>query len=321
MNRPAERQDPPYARIVAEIRRRVAAGELRAGERVPSTRAIAREFGVALATATKAMAALKQAGVVRAVPRVGTVVAAPEPRPAATPRATRRRDGHGAEPEFTQERIVRAAIDIADAEGLPALSMRRLAMELGVPTMSLYRDVRGKDEVVLLMADAVFAEAALPDPPPPGWRAQLELVARQQWAVCRRHPWVTRTISLTRPLLVPSGMAYTEWAIRAMDGLGLDLNTMVHVAVTLAGYVQGIAVNLDVEVAAEQDTGVTSDEWMTAQGVALDAIIASGRFPMLARMADRPDLDVSLDAIFEVGLKLLLDGLAGVVEGAAGRPA
>lgn len=314
MNGPIAQPDPPYIRIVTEIRRRITSGQLRAGDRVPSNRQITHEWGVAIATATKVLTTLRQEGLVRAVPGIGTVVAAAQARPAPPPRTPRRRETGQAEPELTRERVVRTAIGIADDEGLAALSMRRVAVELGVATMSLYRYVPGKDELVLLMGDAVFGETQFPEPPPPGWRARLELAARLQWAIHRRHPWTARVISLTRPQPMPNGMAHTEWAMRAVDGLGLDPPTMLHVAVTLAGYVHGIAVNLESEVEAEQNTGVTSDEWMESQDSTFTAIVASGPFPMLSSIAAQPDFDFDLDTLFEFGLKLILDGLAALIQ-------
>lgn len=309
MSRAETQPDPPYLQIVTEIRRRIAAGELRTGDRVPSTRQIAREWGVAIATATKALTTLSQEGLVQAMPRVGTVVAAPQPRPASSLRGPRRQ-AQATDQELTQERILHTAIGIADTEGLPALSMRRVAAELGVATMSLYRHLQSKDELVLLMADAVFGEAKFPEPPPPGWRAQLELLARKQWGICRRHPWIARVISLTRPTPAPNGIAHTEWAMRAVDGLGLDPTTMLYVAITIAGYVQATAVNLESEVEAEQDTGITSEEWRQSQAMTLATVLASGRFPMLSGIASQPDLSLDLDRLFEFGLELLLDGLA-----------
>jgi DNA-binding GntR family transcriptional regulator len=115
----------PYLRIAAELRRRITDGELGPGDRVPSTRQIAKDWGVALATATKVLNVLHQEGLVEAEPRVGTVVARP---PSSPPRKVR----SSGEPELTRERILRAAIEIADAEGIDALSMRGVAARLGV---------------------------------------------------------------------------------------------------------------------------------------------------------------------------------------------
>src|SRR3954469_25210457 len=106
---------PPYRRIVREVRRRIESGELRPGDRAPSARAITREWGVAIATATKAHAALREEGLTVSRPGVGTVVAGPAPR----------RDH-----ELTRDRVVAAAIAIADAEGMAEVTMRRLAAAL-----------------------------------------------------------------------------------------------------------------------------------------------------------------------------------------------
>jgi AcrR family transcriptional regulator len=308
-----EVSEPRYARIVAEIRARIAAGDLREGDRVPSARQITRDWGVAIATATKVHAALRQEGLVRAVPGVGTVVAG---RPnGARPRPVRLREAREPDRELTRERIVMAAIALADAEGIAALSMRRIAGELGVATMSLYRHVRSKDELLEQMIAKVFADAPLPQRPPRGWRAQLELVAHRFWALLRRHRWLAMCVSVTRPQLIPEGMTYTEWTLRAIDGYGMDRATTLHVLLTLMGFVRGVAVNLEPEANAEQDTGLTNDEWMAAQDRQLRGIFASGRFPMLARLATGPDIDTDLNSLFEFGLGQLLDGLAVRIEG------
>jgi hypothetical protein len=126
----------------------------------------------------------------------------------------------------------------------------------------------------------------------------------------RRHPWLAGYVSMTRPQLVPSGMRYTEWVLRVLDELGLDRETMFRTMLTLVGFVRGLAVNLEPEARAEQDTGMTNTQWMEAQDRQLREILASGRFPMLSRLASGPDVDTELDTLFEFGLAQLLDGLA-----------
>ncbi|MFD7084553.1 GntR family transcriptional regulator [Streptomyces sp. NPDC002181] len=296
-----ERKQAPYARIAAELRGRIERGELRPGERVPSTRAITQRWGVAMATASKVLALLGQEGLVRAVPGVGTVVAA---RPAA---------GQGRRPAAEDDgaqrgRIVREAVAIADAEGLAALTMRRLAAELGVSAMSLYRHVSNKEQLVVLMADAAFGEQALPERPPPHWRERLELSAALQWRLYRAHPWLAAAMNLNRPLLIPNGIRHIDWALAALDGLGLDAGARMHAAVTLFGYVRGHAVDLESESGAAHTSGVSGQQWMQAQETRLAALVDGGAFPAFA--AARADADLSPESLFHYGLAALLDGLA-----------
>ncbi|GIG89554.1 TetR/AcrR family transcriptional regulator C-terminal domain-containing protein [Plantactinospora endophytica] len=318
--------EPPYLRIVREIRRRIADGELQPGDRVPSTRQLASEWNVAIATATRALTTLSQQGVVRAQPRVGTVVAAPEPAPA---RPRRRVDqtpprsaaglpspGPRSEPELTRDRVVRAALDIADAEGLEALSMRGVAARLGVATMSPYRYVHSKEDLVLLMADTAYGERGYPEPHPTGWRERLELGARTLWALHRQHPWLAQLSPLTRPLPLPNLMVHGEWVLAALDGLGLDPATMLDLNVLVYSFVQGLAVHLERETQARAATGITEEEWIERQGPAIDALAESGGHPTYARVLEsftRTGYDLDLDRLFETGLRALLDGFTVLV--------
>ncbi|WP_158880320.1 TetR/AcrR family transcriptional regulator C-terminal domain-containing protein [Amycolatopsis anabasis] len=299
----------PYLRIVADIRQRITSGELRAGERVPSTRRLVDDWGVAMATASKALAVLRQEGWVRAVPGSGTVVSdRVRQRPAARP-------GKPAEPALSRDRLVRAAIALADAEGRAALSMRRLAVELGVGAMSLYRHVPDKDELLRLMADTAFGAEELPEPGPPGWRAKLELAARVQWRAYRRHPWLAPILlnSLIRPPVVASGLRHVDWALRALDGLGLDRNVQLYVVITLNGYVGGIAVTNAFEVETEQDTGISGVQRQDAEMGLLTELLESGRFPTFAEVAGGVDTLNDLDELFEFGLQRQLDGIAALL--------
>jgi DNA-binding transcriptional regulator YhcF (GntR family) len=298
----------PYLAIVADIRDQIASGRLRPGDRVPSTRQLTREWGVAIATATRALSTLQSEGLVRSVVGVGTVVA---DRPQAT---ESRRNARETEPELTRERIIRTAISLADAEGIAALSMRRLATELDAAVMSLYRHVPSKDELLVAMFDRAYADHRAPTPWQGDWRAGAEDMARRMWALCREHPWVCGVMSFVRPMLVPNGMAVTEESMRVLHEAGQDLPTSLQVTVAIAGLVMGVGTSLQLEADAQRDTGMTSSEWMDAHDREFDEVGGADRFPMLAEASAVPGFDLRLDDVFEIGLELMLDGLAQRIE-------
>jgi AcrR family transcriptional regulator len=288
---------PPYRRIADAVRDRITRGELRVGDRVPSARQITRDWGVAIATATKALAVLRDEGLTTPRPGVGTVVA----EPATAPLRRQERD-------LDRDRIVGAAIRIADTDGMPQLSMRRIATELGVPTMSLYRHVPSKDDLILAMIDAVFGEERLPGTRPSGWRAQLDFAARLQWAMFRRHPWLASTLSLTRPQMAPNAMRMTEWVIDAFDGTGLAPGERVYVHILLFSFVRGVASALEPEAEAVRETGMTNDEWMDTQSAAFEAVVDAHAMVNFQRFV-AAGFDFDLEQLFQFGLERLLDGL------------
>jgi DNA-binding transcriptional regulator YhcF (GntR family) len=294
---PTDESEPPYLQIAAALRHRITTGALRPGDRVPSTRQVVRDFGVAMATATRALAVLRDEGLVVTRPGSGTVVRAPDPPPRRRP----------PERELSTERIVTAGMAVADAEGLEAVSMRRLAAELGVGPMSLYRHVAGREALEHLLVRAVFRAHPLPEPGPPGWRAKLELVSRVQWRAYRAHPWLPELISMTRPLLVPEAMAHTEWTLRALDGLGLNVAERTREAITLPALVRGLAASAAAEKRAERETRQANHQWWVALEGEVQALMRSGRFPLLAAVPER--VAENLDALLEHALGRHLDGL------------
>jgi AcrR family transcriptional regulator len=304
-----------YQEIAAELRRRIQDGELAPGTRIPSTRAIVDEWDVAMATATKVLTELRHEGLVRPVRGVGTVVAGA--RPAGRPTSAPRRSA-GPEGGLTLDRIVTAGIRIADAEGLGALSMRRVASEVGVATMSLYRHVADKDELLLRMMDVVFQSWQLPSEPPAAWRQRLESVARLIWDGCRQHPWLASAMSITRPQPLPGAVAISEFGLATLDGLGLDYDTTFTAYITFVNYVRGTALNLELEAEAEAVTGVDSEEWTNAQASTMRALAETGQFPVFTRYVSR-EYDFDLDKLFEFGLRRLLDGIAVLLDAAHGQ--
>lgn len=225
------------------------------------------------------------------------------------------RPTRGPKPGLTLERIVEAAIAVADAEGLSALSMRCVAKHLGVGTMSLYRYVPGKAELLDLMLDRVAGPVDPgADDEPVGWRAALEDLARGVWQLCLDHPWYP-LVDQVRPLLGPNSIAGVEQLIRRLKPTGLPDRQLMLMVSVVDGFVTTIARSHVNAMQAEQRTGVSEEDFWAAQEPVLAKMMETGRYPTLATMDD-DTFSFSYEDIFEFGLKTILDGLAGLVEGA-----
>jgi AcrR family transcriptional regulator len=248
---------------------------------------------------------LKKEGLVEARRGSGTVVTA---RPTEGQEGGRRREPA---PALSRDDVVRAAVRLADDEGITGLSMRRVASALDVPTMSIYRHVRSRDDLVTSMIDTVYAENPLPKRLPDGWRARAELSARTLWSAFNRHPWAAQVMSLTRPQIAPHGMAHTEALLGAFDSAArpLDMDTRMHLAVSVFQLVRGVAEGIEPAVAARQDTGLTDEEWMDRMLPDLRAAIRPDLYPHLAKVT-ASEVDLTLDSLFEFSLARLLDGYA-----------
>jgi hypothetical protein len=160
------------------------------------------------------------------------------------------------------------------------------------------------------MIDEVYSTIALPElPPGAGWRERLEALAHVQWAGYRAHPWMAAVISFSRPQLIPRGMRHTEYAMAAVRAAGLDIASALHVAVLVALHVRGVALAVEDELHAQQETGVTADEWMESQQAFWELVMSSGEFPMMMEVGSVEGDAMSLDSLFEFGLARFLDGI------------
>jgi AcrR family transcriptional regulator len=221
--------------------------------------------------------------------------------------------GKGPKPGLSLERIVAAAVKIASRDGLDAVSMSRVAAELGASTMSLYRYVNAKDELVKLMIDAAWG------PPPAsapgaGWRAGLSRWAWGMRGVLRRHSWAARVPISGLPVL-PNEVAWFEQALADLGDSGLAEAEKASVIMLVSGYVRTLAtLESDLE-ATVRASGVTPDEWMAAYPRMLTKLADPGRFPALAKFiaagvfdrADDPDDE------FIFGLERILDGIEALI--------
>ncbi|MEU5850898.1 TetR/AcrR family transcriptional regulator [Saccharopolyspora shandongensis] len=219
-------------------------------------------------------------------------------------------DGDSA-PHLSVERIVRAGIDVADAGGLDALSMRRVATDLGASTMALYRHVASKDDLVALMVEAAMADVPLPDAPPRNWRRGLERAAYRDWELYHRHPWIlSRVLVTTRAHFSPALAADSESAFASFDGLGLEPADAFRYMFMFASYVQGVALTYVSDVEAERQAGSTAQRTAHAPDDERNRLFEPGAYPRLGP-AMRAGADPwDLDALFASGLAGVLDGIA-----------
>ncbi len=188
---------------------------------------------------------------------------------------------------LTLKAIVTAAIEIADADGMEALSMRNVAERLGVGTMSLYTHVPGKSELIDLMLDTAYGElyTAVEEPSQQagGWREALRFIARQNWNLLRKHPWMLQ-ITPGRPVLGPHVSLKYEAELRPLDSLGLSDIEMDMTLTLILTHVEGCARAQAALDRTQRDTGMTDAEWWVIQAPVLDKIIDPTRFPVAARV-------------------------------------
>jgi AcrR family transcriptional regulator len=205
------------------------------------------------------------------------------------------------------KKIVRAAVTLADAEGIDAVSMRRVAAALRSGTASLYRCIDGREELLDLIVDAVLGDD--PHPPPSGdWRADLTAFARQLRVLLRRHPWLA-PLTAGRPTLGPQALGHYEFALAATTSLTADATSAVGVVDMIMAYVLGAAAREMAEAETQRRTGMTEQEWRARVGPYVQQIVQSGRYPQLARaVLEAEDLDH--EQRFESGLACVLDGIA-----------
>jgi AcrR family transcriptional regulator len=216
--------------------------------------------------------------------------------------------GQAVRTPLNRERIVRAAIDIADREGLAALSMRGVAASLDAGTMSLYRHVPDKEDLIDLMVDEVYGEIELREDPSGDWKEVLCAVAVLTRRVLRRHAWFVSAAAV-RPPIGPHALRHMEYTLRALDGRGLGFPQMLRIVGAVMSYVTG---HVYQELAGDpaRSRGVPEEEWTVTMQAYISEVIASGRYPTFARLVEAEVVETDPDGDFLFGLRCLLDGLA-----------
>ncbi|MFJ8916143.1 TetR/AcrR family transcriptional regulator C-terminal domain-containing protein [Amycolatopsis sp. NPDC102389] len=212
-------------------------------------------------------------------------------------------------PGLSLGRIVAAAVEVADAEGLASLSMRKVAERFGTTTMSLYRYVPGKAELVELMRDAVYGEFPMGPSDGLDWRAGLEHWARRARERYRRHPWLVHSAG-TRRLPGPNIMAGYDQALEVASRSGLAPAQVIAVVNLVGGFVESAARQAGEAAELQRSTGVSHERWWSERESLFERLDA---YPALERLWKAGGMDASLDA-FEFGLQRTLDGVQALIE-------
>ncbi|MFI6025040.1 TetR/AcrR family transcriptional regulator C-terminal domain-containing protein [Amycolatopsis magusensis] len=225
----------------------------------------------------------------------------------------------GRRPRLSLEVIVAAAIRIADADGLAAASMHRVAKELGAGTMTLYSYVPAKDELLDLMVDAVLCEYALPgpgEPRPECWRKQVELYSERTRQTYRCHPWL-RQVSMTRPALGPGMVRRQEYLLSALAGIGLTHRQMAAAASSIATFVNSnAAVEADTAY-LERVTGQSTDTWWHQRRSFWENYFDTEANPTIVEVWENEGFELGVREAaaeaYDFGLHRLLDGIEALV--------
>lgn len=205
-----------------------------------------------------------------------------------------------------RERIVAAAVALADEGGLDAVSVRKVAARLGAGPMRLYGFIATMDELFDLMVDAVHAEM-LPPEPSGDWRETLRALSHRTRLTVLRHEWLADLLG-GRPALGPNGLAVTEAKLAALDGLA-GIDTVLRAVETVSSYCIGAIRREMANVRAERTSGLSKREWQHASGPYVTRMLETGRFPALAK-AVHDGTDVDAATSFATGLDWVLDAVA-----------
>lgn len=223
----------------------------------------------------------------------------------------------GPKPKVTLRDIVEAAVRLADAEGIEAVSTRRVAEAVGISAMSFYTHIPSKAELLDLMLDHVSGAGSIPpaDWPEMGWRARMTLIANALWQHYLMHPW-TLQIQTHRPILGPNTMAAYEVALSSVDGLGLDPFEMDLSITALSNYVVGAVRDAARSQSVKDDTGLSDDDWWYTIEPFLQTLDFSP-YPLSSRIGQIVGEEYGVgdpERAFRFGLERFLDGMELLIE-------
>jgi AcrR family transcriptional regulator len=213
--------------------------------------------------------------------------------------------------------IVDAAVELADREGLDAVTMRHLAAELGVSPMTLYTYVPGRAELVDLMLDALYRGLVLAPTHGEPWRQRLAAVAEDNRRMYAAHPWAS-AVSTLRPPLGPGLMAKYEHELAALDGLGLSDVEMDGALTYLLSFVQANALAAADARAMRLRSAMSDEQWWTANAPLLARVLNDQAYPLATRVGTTAGAAqggaYDPERAYQFGLQRVLDGLAALID-------
>lgn len=222
----------------------------------------------------------------------------------------------GPKQRVSVDEVIRAAITVADEEGLPAFSMRKVADRLGLKLMSIYTYVPGRSELIGLMVDEVMGERELPPHQGP-LRERITGVARQMWDEFHRHPWLLQ-VENSRPWIGPNTSDRYEWQLAAIEGAGFTDLEMDQVVTLLSGFTAAAArASVDARRTAAQSQ-MSDAEWWAINAPVLERVMPGAAYPISGRVGQAAGQEYNAvgdpERSFRFGLDRILDGLADLLD-------
>ncbi|WP_119696701.1 TetR/AcrR family transcriptional regulator [Microbacterium halotolerans] len=214
----------------------------------------------------------------------------------------------GPKREMSVERIVETAVELADAEGLGAVSMAAVAKRLGFTPMSLYRYVSAKDDLLLLMQEEATGPPSGDFREVDGWREKLLVLFREQVGVFIRHPWLL-SLPISGSPVTPNGSLWVEAGLTALEGLPFESDERIAIVLAVTGSARWNGMVVAGYSDQERRTGLSAQELAVQESAMFDAVISADEYPRL-RAAIDAGVFVSEHDPFRFGVDRLLDGIS-----------
>jgi AcrR family transcriptional regulator len=217
----------------------------------------------------------------------------------------------GPKREMSVEKIVEAAVELADAEGLGAVSMAAVAARLGYTPMSLYRYVSAKDDLILLMQESATGVPPVALRDVSGWRERLRAIFRTQLDIYLTHPWML-DIPITGSPITPNSSAWMDVSLDALSGTALTQIERMAVTLLVTGHTRWYGTILAAYAAVSRSTGLTPEQITVQEAEIFDSLITAEEFPALRRAVEDGVFRTEDDP-FAFGIDRILDGIAAYV--------